>query len=158
MDLSFTCPNCKQELVAESKGAGSEIECPSCSNMLTIPDAIPQNVLPHSSSESDATPKDEKHWSVPQHDGPVESLIIEEALPSLEVSAKDTEKKIRVKTIRHSDCVEVGHDKFDEIAGDILEKIGHENTLHVHPFNYDHLDLATRQMVSDYGLMIIYRG
>jgi hypothetical protein len=125
--------------------------------MLTIPDAIPQNVLPHSSNESDAHPKDEKHWSVPQHDGPVESLI-EEALPSLEASAKDTEKRIRVKTIRHSDCVEVGHDKFDEIAGEVLEKIGQENTLHLHPFNYDHLDLGTRQMVSDYGIMIIFRG
>ena len=36
-------------------------------------------------------------------------MLIEKPPPPLEVAAKESDKKIRIKTIRHTDCIEVGH-------------------------------------------------
>jgi len=65
---------------------------------------------------------------------------------------------MRIKTIRHSDCVEVGKDHFDEVVTKFLEKIGEPNVVSVTTFNYTHMDLATRDWVTDYGVLVIYRG
>jgi len=37
MDIVFNCPNCEQELAVDSSGAGTNIECPSCHETITIP-------------------------------------------------------------------------------------------------------------------------
>ena len=37
MDIVFNCPNCEQELAVDQSGAGSQIECPSCGETITIP-------------------------------------------------------------------------------------------------------------------------
>ena len=37
MDIIFDCPNCQQELVVDSAGAGTEIDCPACGETITIP-------------------------------------------------------------------------------------------------------------------------
>ena len=104
-----------------------------------------------------AASKTERHFSVPIHDTPSESLITK-PLPTLEVSAKDTTKRMRVKSIKRSDCVEVGKDRFDEIVTDFLGKVGEENVTNVTTFNYTHMDLATRDWVTDYGVLIVYKG
>ena len=44
MDVTFICPNCKQELEADTSLAGTQIQCPSCGNALTIPEPDVQNV------------------------------------------------------------------------------------------------------------------
>jgi len=54
--------------------------------------------------------------------------------------------------------VEVGKDRFDELVSEFLGKVGESNVVSVNAFNYEHLDLATRQMVTDYGIMVVYRG
>jgi ribosomal protein S27E len=36
MDIVFNCPNCEQELAVDQSGAGSQIECPSCGETITI--------------------------------------------------------------------------------------------------------------------------
>jgi len=70
---------------------------------------------------SSAAAKVEMHLRVPVHTAPTESLITKPLVP-LEVAAKETDKKIRVKTIRHTDCIEVGHDKFDEVVSNFLSR------------------------------------
>jgi len=62
---------------------------------------------------SSAAAKIEMHLRVPTNKSS-ESLIAK-PLPPLDAAAKDTDKKVRTKTIRHTDCIEVGHDKFDEV-------------------------------------------
>ena len=84
---------------------------------------------------SSAAAKVEMHLRVPVHNTPTESLI-EKPLPPLEVAAKETDKKIRVKTIKHTDCIEVGHDKFDEVVSNFLGKIGESNVINITPLNY----------------------
>jgi hypothetical protein len=159
MDVTFTCPNCKQQLEAPTSLSGSAINCPSCNHQLVIPEADSSNVRTGGPTEDgNAARLEDKHFVVPVSDKPTESLI-HKPLPPLEVAARtDGEKKLMVKCIRHSDCVEVGKDRFDEMVTDFLGKVGESNVHTVSAFNYEHLDLGTRQMVTDYGIMIVYRG
>jgi hypothetical protein len=158
MDLVFNCPNCEQELAVDPAGAGSEIECPSCGNLLVVPEAVPQNLRSLNPIAASAAAREEKHFSVPLHSTPVESLI-QKPLPPLEVAAtRDTERKLRIKTIRRTDCAEVGRDRFDEVVTDFLQKVGESNIVSINTINYTHLDIGTQKLLTDYGVMIVYKG
>jgi len=157
MDLTFECPNCKQEMVVDSAGAGSDVECPGCGAVVKVPTPDLANIHPMNPIASSAAAREHRHYSVPMHDAPTE-VLIEKALPPLEVAAKDTDKKIRIKTIRHTDCIEVGHDRFDDRVTEILGRIGHENIISINTLNYTHMDIATRQLMTDFGIMIVYKG
>jgi DNA-directed RNA polymerase subunit RPC12/RpoP len=157
MDMTFSCPSCRQQLEADATMAGNEIACPSCGVNIVIPEANPMNIHLNPIASS-AAAKQEYHFTVPVHDAPSEVLIKKPA-PPLEAAAKsDTDKRIRLKCIRRTDCVEVGHDRFDEIVSDVLQKIGESNIITITPLTYTHMDLGTRQMLTDFGVMIIYRG
>ncbi|MBN2506087.1 MAG: hypothetical protein JXQ71_05280 [Verrucomicrobia bacterium] len=156
MDVIFNCPRCGQELSVDASAIGSEIECPSCNQTIVIPEG--KSVKPHvvDAIASSAAAKEEKHFSVPQYDKPTESLIAKPLKP-MEVAARES-IKMRVKSIRRSDCFEVGKDHFDEVVTAFLEKIGESNVISISTFNYTHMDLATRAWITDYGAFIVYRG
>ena len=166
MDIVFNCPNCEQELEVESNGAGTQIECPTCHETITVPE--PQTPIPNPASPtkveahivnpmaSSAAAKEELHLKVPAHEGPTASLI-EKAKPTLEVAAKG-EKKMRVKTIRHTDCIEVGHDRFDDVVTAFLQRVGEENVTSVTGLTYTSLDIGTQKLMTEYAVMIVYRG
>ena len=122
---------------------------------LQQPDAPPGPRIVDAMASS-AARKEEKHFSVPVHDKPAESLITKPLAP-LDVAAKEA-IKLRVKTIRHSDCVEVGKDHFDEVVTRFLEKVGETHLVSITPITYMHQDLASRQWIDDYGVLLVYRG
>jgi hypothetical protein len=93
---------------------------------------------------------------VPVHDKPTE-VLIEKPLPPLEVAAKEG-IKLRVKTFRRSDCVEVGKDHFDEIVTAFLNKVGEANVVTITPITYTHQDLASREWITEFGVLIVYRS
>ena len=97
------------------------------------------------------------HLRVPVHKTPTASLI-EKPLVPLEAVAKGADKKIRIKTIKHTDCIEVGHDRFDEMVGLFLEKTGEHNVQSIHPLTYTHLDIGSQKLMTDYAVMVVYRG
>ena len=157
MDVNFECPHCGQDLTVDSSGAGAEIECPSCNNRIVVPPPdvkVPHVINPIAAS---AAAKEEKHFSVPVHEAPSESLIAKPLVP-LEAAAKDTGKQVRVKTFRRSDCVEVGKDHFDEVVSRFLAEIGEESIISIAPVNYMHQDLASRQWINDFGVLVVYKG
>jgi DNA-directed RNA polymerase subunit RPC12/RpoP len=158
MDIDFKCPHCQQDLSVDSTASGTEIECPACGEPIIIPvsDQTPANKGNPNPMAASAGAKEEKHFTVPVRKVPAESLI-NKPLPPLEVAAKEG-IKLRVKTIRHSDCVEVGKDHFDEVVTNFLHKIGDANVVTVSTFNYTHMDLGTRAWVTDYGILVLYRG
>ncbi len=172
MDVIFNCPKCEQELAVDSTGAGSEIECPSCGETIVIPDpevAGPRGGIPTLPPEpgalagnpanpisSSAAARVELHLRVPTNKA-AESLIAKPLAP-LEVAAKESDKKIRTKTIRHTDCIEVGHDKFDEVVTNFLSKVGESNIISINPINYTFLDIGTQKLLTEYGVFIVYRG
>jgi DNA-directed RNA polymerase subunit RPC12/RpoP len=164
MDIVFKCEHCEQELSVDDSAVGVEIQCPSCNNSLVVP-APPPGAAPPAPTPvevlnpmaTSAAAREERHFKVPTYDkAPVPS--IEKPLKPLEAAAKDTGKGMRVKTLRHSDHIEVGKDLFDEHVSQFLQKVGETNIISISPINYTHMDLATRQWVTDYGLMIVYRG
>jgi DNA-directed RNA polymerase subunit RPC12/RpoP len=174
MDIIFNCPECEQELEVDSSGAGSEIDCPSCGETILIPQpgtegtrtitpadtgSIPgmPGASPVNPISSSAAAKIEMHLKVPVHARPAESLIAK-ALPPMEVAAKDSDKKIRIKTIRHTDCIEVGHDRFDEIVSQFLGKVGQESIISINSINYTFLDIGTQKLMTEYGVMVVYKG
>ncbi len=156
-EIIFKCENCQQELSVDSSGAGQEIECPSCGKSTRIPGEAP---APQSHEvnaiKSSAAAREEHHFSVPVRSTPTETLIAKPLAP-LEVAAKQG-IHIRVKTIRRTDCVEVGHDRFDEVVTNFLEKIGEANIVSINTLNYTHLDIGSQKLLTDFGVLIVYKG
>jgi DNA-directed RNA polymerase subunit RPC12/RpoP len=173
MDLVFDCPKCGVSLEVDASGAGEEIPCPSCSQRILIPepgsppagaagaqvDGAQVSTLPQpmNAIAASAAAKVEKHLRVPVHNKPPEKLIAKPPVP-LEVAAKTSDRQLRVKCIRHIDCVEVGHDKFDEMVTDFLGRIGEQNLVSVTPISYSFNDIASQKQLTDFGVMIIYKG
>lgn len=157
MDIVFKCPGCQQELEVESSAAGESIPCPSCSRTLSIPQPDPSNLKVGIASHSSAAAKEEKHFAVPVSATPVQSLIKKSAAPLLATS-KDGPRQLRIRTIRHTDCKEVGHDRFDETVSEILAEIGDDNVVSIHPISYTHVEMGSQKILSDYGLIIVYKG
>src|SRR6266853_896996 len=171
MDVIFNCPKCDQELAVDSSGAGSEINCPSCGEAIVIP-APERNTLrpgadnlpgaprmeanPVNPIASSAAARVEMHLRVPVHKTPTQSLI-EKPLVPLEM-AKDADKVIRIKTIRHTDCIEVGHDRFDEMVSNFLAKIGESNIISINTIGYTNLDIGTQKIMTEYGVLVVYKG
>lgn len=178
MDIIFNCPHCDQELEVDATGAGSEIECPSCEEKITIPEPgaagtrLSGNDSPHGLPTFGGTPaetlnpanpiassaaaKIELHLKVPVRKTS-ESLIAKPLVP-LEAAAKTSDRKMRVKTIRHTDCIEVGHDKFDEFVTNFLQKIGETNVVSITPLTYTHVDIGSQKILTDYAVMVVFKG
>jgi len=165
MDIIFDCPNCSQELAVDSSGAGTNIECPSCGDTITIP-AGPQNppdsrelVVPNLTASpitSSAAAKVEKHLKVPVRSTPAEPLIAK-AKPPLGARVVG-DKQVRIRTIRRAACIESGHDNFDDVVSKFLLEVGEPNLMTVHTVGYTYFDVATQKMLTDYGVLIVYRG
>jgi DNA-directed RNA polymerase subunit RPC12/RpoP len=172
MDVIFNCPKCEQELAVDSSGAGSEINCPSCGETIIIPEPRPvpltptvdngsaapphAEVHPVNAMASSAAAKIEMHLRVPSNKASV-SLIAKPLVP-LEVAAKESDRKIRVRVIRHTDCIEVGHDKFDEVVSNFLAKVGEANIINISPLSYTHLDIGSQKLMTDFAVFVVYRG
>lgn len=172
MDVIFNCPHCDQELAVDASGAGTEIECPSCSETIVIPapgsegarkgseaDSLPTagEVHPVNPIASSAAAKVEMHLKVPVRKTSAESLITKAPKP-LDVTAKQTDRVLKVKTIRRLDCTEVGHDHFDEKVTEFIQKIGEEHIVEFIPVNYSYIDLGSEKLLNDFGVMIVYKG
>jgi DNA-directed RNA polymerase subunit RPC12/RpoP len=171
MDLIFNCPKCNQELEVDSSGAGQEIECPSCGESIRIPaqegagapapaaESAAAGGGPVNAIAASAAAKVERHLKVPVHATPRAESLIAKALPPMEAAAaKEADRRLRVKCIRHVDCVEVGHDKFDEVVTNFLAKIGETNLVSLTTISYSHIDISSQKLLTDYGVMVVYKG
>jgi hypothetical protein len=154
MDIIFNCPHCGLNLEVDQDAAGQQFDCPTCHKPLTVP-AAPVVAPPPGAPAS--APRDEKRMAVPVSQKPIGSLI-QKPNKSLELAAKESKPGLRVKTIRHSDCKEAGHNKFDEVVSDFLNKVGDQALVSIPPINYSYLDIATQKLLADFGVMVIYRG
>lgn len=182
MEITFKCSSCDQELAVEDVAAGTEIECPTCGTHLLVPEPEPEGSEAASQPEPEPEPeppaevghapsvsvavnaiadsaaaKDRHHFSVPTHEGPSE-ILIRKANKPLEVAAKESDRKIRCKCIRRIDCMEVGKDHFDEHVTDFLCRVGENNVISVTSITYTHIDIGSQKILTDYGVMIIFRG
>ena len=162
MDISFKCPVCDQELEVDATGAGSTIECPACSSSITVPNAGAASVVAVAVALAATLPpepaKEEKHFSVPVHEHAPEQALIQKPNRPLDVVAKESDRTMRIKTFKRTDCVEVGKDHFDEVVSAFLEKVGQPNIISISTISYSYVELGTRTLLDDYGVMVVYRG
>ena len=167
MDIVFNCPNCDQELAVDESGAGTQIECPACNTAITIPATgkvttgpLPSVTPPPPSGPPSAPPalkKPELHLKVPVRDKPGE-MLIDKPKPPLEVVQKGSGKRLRIHTIRRAQCIESGHDHFDERVSEYLNTIGETNLIGIHTIAYEQFDVGTQKIMTDYGVLMVYRG
>ncbi len=157
MDLSFSCPNCRQAMIVDASGAGSEVNCPSCGMAVKVPEPDVTNIVPHNPIASSAAAREERHYSVPVREGPTE-VLIKKPNPALGATVSEGPLQMRIRSIRRTDCMEVGHDRFDDKVSEFLAQVGEQNIISINSLAYTHLDMATRQLMTDYGVMIVYKG
>ncbi|MBM3879739.1 MAG: hypothetical protein FJ387_08470 [Verrucomicrobia bacterium] len=157
MDLTFHCTQCRQELAVDISAAGHVIQCPTCSAQVTVPQADITSIHHLNPIASSAAAKIERHFTVPVHDKPAEILIKKPEKQEEEV-APDAPKKMKFRVIRHTDCIEVGHDRYEEMVTAFLNKIGEQNIISITPVNYTHIDIATQKILTDYAIQVVYRG
>jgi len=156
MDIFFHCPHCKQELEADASAAGSIINCPTCNGQITVPQPDPTNVRTGSPVKASAAAREQKQYKVPLRAGAplIERKKTEE---EEEQESPAEKKKLRMRVIRHSDCIEVGVDHYEKVVTDFLNKVGEENIVSITPLSYTHWDMATQKILTDYAVQIIYR-
>lgn len=155
MDVTFPCTSCHQALEADSALAGTEIECPTCGTSLVIPSPDVTNVKVVNPIALSAGAQEEKHFQVPVHDGPSEVLVKKAVVK--DVLPEDGKQHLRIKTIRRIDCVEVGHDRFDEVVTQFLDQVGESNVVSVNTVGYTHIDIGSQKLLTDYGILIVYK-
>lgn len=168
MDVVFNCSSCEQELAVDETATGEPIQCPSCNTTVIVPprdqnrlaESKPMAAVPPAApipaSPPPPEPAHHRQLSVPQHQGPAEKLVKKSDL--VEVAATGPAvKHLRTKCIKRGQCVEVGHDRFDEVVADFIQKVGDDNVVSINPLSYGAMD-TTGHMLPDYGVMIVYRG
>ncbi len=158
MDISFHCPHCHQDLAADAGAAGSTIECPTCRAPIIVPEVDPTTVHVVNPIATSAAARIERHFSVPIREGGTETLIESPRRGGAEPVAEGGPTKLRVRIFRHTDCVEVGHDRYEELVGCFLNKVGEANIVSVTPLSYTYVDIGTQKVLTDYAIQIIYRG
>ena len=167
MDIVFNCPNCEQELAVDQTGAGSQIDCPACGEKITIPStakvttsALPTPAAPApapSTISTSAAAKVELHLKVPVRNTPPESLI-GKPKPPLNAVQKGGDKRLRIHTSRRASCIENGHDLFDEKVSAFLQEVTEANLIGIHTIVYEQFDVGIQKIMTDYGVLIAYRG
>jgi len=150
----------------DQTGAGTQIECPTCHETITIPSnkvttgplpGTPPAPVTASSIATSAAAKVELHLKVPVRTTPAESLI-GKPKPPLEVVQKGAGKRLLVRTIRHASCIEAGHDKFDEKVAAFLQDVGETNLVQVEVISYEQFSVELQKVMTDYGVLVVYRG
>ncbi len=64
---------------------------------------------------------------------------------------------VRIKSFKRTEYIEIGKDRFDQAVSEALTEIGVENIISVLPLNYEHIDIATEKIVTDFGVIVVYK-
>ena len=155
-DLNFDCPHCGQNLTTDETLSGEKIDCPACSKPFEIPKPGEQNVsvieTPPAPSKEEPI-EEAKKYTVPVREGKPEVLVKNK---ESEEEAATGDGRICVKTIKRGECIELGHDKFDQVLNEFLAKLNRDQIISIQSVNYAHFDPSTQKYLDDYGAMIVY--
>jgi len=160
MDLTFTCPNCRQELEADAGGAGTDIECPECGFAITIPDPTPMNikVVPAGTQAAAVVAEKKEHKIALPKSGAAVKVEISRPTPTLELAAKGADKTLRIRTFLHADYAALGAGAFDKAVSDFLRGVGEGNIHALLPVHYSRVDPVHKQLVTEFGVIVYHRG
>jgi len=157
MDIVFNCEHCGQELEIDSAASGNVLQCPTCQNDIVVPSSDeflaqekeePKTIVTESApTPPPVTPPpapkapepEEKTLSIPFSTEPTKELI-KKAQKPLEVAAKEDDKKLRIKTIRRADCLELDKDTFDDTVSEFIQLVDQDHIISMHTVNYSTVD------------------
>lgn len=153
----------------DASAAGGAIECPTCGAEISVPEADITNIHALNPIAASAAAKIERHFSVPVREGPSEVLLrMPQRPPPGEAVAAATAvaageapaggKRICIKIFRHSDCIEVGRDRYEEMVAAFLNQVGEANIISINALTYTHVDIGSQKILTDYAVQILYRS
>lgn len=163
MDLNFHCPGCNQELSVDESMVGTQVGCPSCGEVITVPEAAPapEAVAEEVEEAPAAAPapapvRRDRQVSLPTR--PVVARIEKPNAPLSITAARESAKKLKFKTYRHADYVKDGKDRFDEVLTQLVEFAGQEGIVAMHPIHYTLPGKDGGSPMTDYGVIVVYKG
>lgn len=163
------CPECSAKIIVpgedqeeqatdENEEAGQSDKGDESSEGEKKPAAVPGAGTVINAMASSAAAREHKTFSVPVHDAATApDPLIQKPQAPLNIAAKKWQKGVAVKTIRRVDCMEVGKDHFDEKVTEFINTIGNDRILQIQTLSYTTQDLATKALMTDFGVLIMYR-
>lgn len=162
MNVVINCPNCSQEMIIDEAGVGEAVDCPACSKEFVIPEGRPEEEVrkereaaegKHEASKKEAPKKEEKKTMPSKEE--LAALLPGAQRGKAAANLAADAPGIKVKTIQHHLCIDMGKDLFDAQVAKILNSIPRENIVNVSPLSYSYKD-SSGDIIADYGVMVIY--
>ena len=160
MDLNFHCPGCNQELSVDDSMVGTQVGCPSCGDIITVPEPAGAPEPAVAKVDPPATPapaRRDRQLSMPSRPGATPRIEKPNA-PLAIAAARADAKKLQFKTYRHADYVKDGKDRFDEVLTQLVEFAGQEGIVAMHPIHYTLPGKDGGPLATDYGVIVVYKG
>lgn len=165
MNVVINCPHCNQEMIIDEAGVGETVDCPACSKEFVIPEGRPEAEVQkeRAAAQAQAAPKEEPKKEEPKKDEK-KPMPSKEELAALLPGAQRAKGAgevpadaagIKVKTIQHHLCIDMGKDLFDAQVAKVLNTIPREDIVSVSPLSYSYRN-SGGDIIADYGVMIIY--
>ncbi len=139
---------------------GTQVGCPSCGDVITVPG--PADAPEPAAAETEAAPtpapaRRDRQLSMPTR--PVAVPRIEKSNAPLAIAAaRESAKKLQFKTYRHADYVKDGKDRFDEVLTQLVEFAGQDGIVAMHPIHYTLPGKDGGPPITDYGVVVIFKG
>lgn len=134
----ISCPSCSHEFIVEAGGGEAE----EASEMpVPAPGAVGARVG-HT-------------LKVKSSGGAADSLIEKPKGQRLEVAARAA-VRIQIKTFLHSNFE--GQEAFDAEVGSFLQQLREDHIMGLHPVQHSRMDEASKQVVQDFGLVVVFKS
>ena len=164
MNVVINCPHCDQEMIIDEAGVGETVDCPACSKEFVIPEGRPEDEVKKERDKPADKQKEEPKKEEPKKDSKPPLPSKEELaalLPGAQRSKNDAALNadapgIKVKTIQHHLCIDMGKDLFDGQVAKLLATIPREDIISVNPLSYSYKD-SGGDIIADFGVMVIYQ-
>ncbi len=137
--------------------AGDDIACPSCGTVMRVPEAPAAETVVEEpiSTPSSGAPRQKIQLNAAANTAAGDALI-QKPIKPLEAAAKAA-IRMYVKTFRHGDYLAGGKNGFDETVSKFLQDVGEPHLMSIHPIHYSRMDSESKQVMEDYGVVIVYR-
>lgn len=165
MNVVINCPHCNQEMIIDEAGVGETVDCPACSKEFVIPEGRPEEEV--RKEREAAAPAPEAKKEEPKKEAPKKEekkpMPSKEELAALLPGAQRGKSGaeaadapgIKVKSIQHHLCIDMGKDTFDAQVAKVLGSIPREDIISVNPLSYSYKD-SGGDIIADFGVMVIY--
>lgn len=172
MNIVINCPHCDQEMIIDESGVGETVNCPSCSQEFVIPQGRPEEEVrlereatqakanaASAHAEKNEAPKKEESKKEDKKPMPskeeLAALLPGAQRGRADAKAAEDAPGIKVKSIQHHLCIDMGKDTFDAQVAKLLNSIPREDIINVSPLSYSYKD-SGGDIIADYGVIVIY--